>query len=317
MTDFEYGQTSAAVLADSISPHGVRLTTFELQFPRFILAEVNTHRMLSRNSASSRAIPPERLIERVLQRPFVPEFNARVKGMGVGDALSDTKQRQSRYAWLNARDAAVDAARQLIELDVDKSRVNRLLEPWLWHTAIVSGTEWAHFLALRDNPSAQPEFQLLAALIRVCLDRKPIELREDDWHLPLITDEEREIARRYNSEDATETLKHVSSSRCARVSFDRHADAEPLADTLRRYDRLLDGPHPSPMEHVARPFTEAEWRAVRARQLADTERQIDEYGEIRYPYWIEQMEFVGNLRGWVQHRKEIPNEAHAERTGVS
>ena len=48
---------SAKVIADSVSPKGIRLVTIECQFPRFILAQVNTHRVFSRNSASSRAIP--------------------------------------------------------------------------------------------------------------------------------------------------------------------------------------------------------------------------------------------------------------------
>src|SRR4051812_47823071 len=78
---------AAKILADSLSPEGIRLTTFEVTFPRFILAEFNTHRMLSRNSASSRAIPTEKLLKRVIDTPFVPSFNKRVKGMGVGEAL--------------------------------------------------------------------------------------------------------------------------------------------------------------------------------------------------------------------------------------
>src|ERR1700752_2852978 len=74
---------SVKILADSIS-RANRLTTFELTFPRFILAEVNTHRMLSRNSASSRAIPTEKIIDRLIEEPFIPTFNERAKGMGVG-----------------------------------------------------------------------------------------------------------------------------------------------------------------------------------------------------------------------------------------
>src|SRR5436305_974681 len=106
---------SATVLADSLSPSGTRLITLLVTFPRFILAEMNTHRVFSRNSASSRAIPPEKLIERVRTDPFVPEtFNQRVKGMNVGDPLAAENQGYAREWWLSARDAAVDAAEGLL-----------------------------------------------------------------------------------------------------------------------------------------------------------------------------------------------------------
>ena len=92
----------AEILADSIA-NDVRLTTVMATFPRFILAEINTHRVFSRNSASSRAIPTERLIERVMDNPFVPAtFNKRVKGMGVGSPLDESQQAEARHRWLRA-----------------------------------------------------------------------------------------------------------------------------------------------------------------------------------------------------------------------
>lgn len=131
------------ILADSVSPDGVRLTTLEVTFPRFILAEVNTHRMFSRNSASSRAIPPEKQIERVMEHPFIPEtFNTRVKGMGVGDALVGQDAAAAEETWLTARDNAVGAAEGLIALDCDKSRIDlaandaRARSPVSRHTAL-------------------------------------------------------------------------------------------------------------------------------------------------------------------------------------
>jgi thymidylate synthase ThyX len=178
---------SAKIIRDSRSPEGVRLTTFEVEFPRFILAEVNTHRVLSRNSASSRAIPTEKIVERVLADPFVPDFNKRVKGMGVGDPLNERDAKAARKSWLLARDDAVKAAKTLMRLDVDKSRVNRLLEPFMWHTAIITATEWSNFLALRTDRGAQPEFRLLALLMQDCLEKfEPYGLQWGEWHLPYI-----------------------------------------------------------------------------------------------------------------------------------
>src|SRR3954469_8833727 len=109
----------AKILADSISPDGVRLSTFEITFPRFILAEVNTHRVFSRNSASSRAIPTEKNIQRVAEDPYVPEtFNARVKGMGVGEAFDGEQAEAARNDWLEASADAIRHARFQNELGV-------------------------------------------------------------------------------------------------------------------------------------------------------------------------------------------------------
>lgn len=306
-SSLEYGDFGCNVLADSVSPDGVRLTTLEVQFPRFILAEVNTHRALSRNSASSRAIPTEKLMDRVRTKPFVPlTFNKRVKGMGVGEALHATSAERSKKAWLTACNHALFAARQLVDLDVDKSRVNRLLEPFLWHTAIISATEWDNMLALRDHPAAQPEFQVLAALMREAFtESTPCPLGEGAWHLPLVTAEELEqLDYEHDGQRRLEMLhelKLISASRCARVSYDKHADGELIENTIQRARRLMESGHLSPFEHVARPMTnddvaEGPWvMGVR-------------------PLWTgDEGFYCGNLRGWVQMRKEIQHEDRFDR----
>src|SRR4051812_10948707 len=101
---------NARVLADSISA-GMRLTTMEWTFPRCILAEVNTHRMLSRNAQSSRAIPTEALIQRVIDNPFIPEFRQNQKGMQAGDRLGQLAAEEAEVQWLASRDRMVSAAR--------------------------------------------------------------------------------------------------------------------------------------------------------------------------------------------------------------
>ena len=53
---------SARILLDSLSPSGARLTTMEVRYPRFIHSEMMTHRVFSRNAASSRAIPIKKMI---------------------------------------------------------------------------------------------------------------------------------------------------------------------------------------------------------------------------------------------------------------
>lgn len=126
-------QFSAKILADSLSPKGVRLTTFQVTFPRIILAEVNTHRMLSRNFASSRAIPHKRMVESIEANPFVPEFARNQKGMQAADALESEQQTEAEKAWKQALQQMIDTSETLsTKFGVHKQWTNRLLEPWMW-----------------------------------------------------------------------------------------------------------------------------------------------------------------------------------------
>jgi len=298
----------AKVLADSVSPAGHRLTTLEATFPRFVLAEFNTHRVFSRNSASSRAIPVAKQLRRVLDDPYVPiEFGSNKPGMQAGPALTGAARDAAEAEWLAARDDAVrhvlglitspenvagyddlhaclEAAQgQLKEppvgwLNVHKQVANRLLEPFMWHTVIVSATTWDNFFNLRCHPDAQPEIRLIASKMREALERSvPTRLEPGEWHLPLVGEAEREET------SSAEELAMVSIGRCARVSYLTHDGTRDLAADVALYDRLLESGHMSPMEHVARPMTPAE--------LAESE-------------------WSGNFQGWVAHRKLIPGESN-------
>lgn len=287
----------AEVLADSVSPDGVRLTTFRLTYPRFIHSEMMTHRVFSRNAASSRAIPTERLIDQVRKDPFVPAtFNARVAGMGVGEELDEGEQAQARNTWRIAARNASNSAEEL--LHTDKSRANRLLEPFLWYTAIFTGTEWDNFLALRDHEGAQPEIQAVARSIKRAFEAStPAELEHGQWHLPLVTREELAVSLPFG-DHALETAKKVSASRCARISYDRF-DEEPLEKTIERAEVLMGNGHFSPFEHVARPMVDddvAEGSWAMGVEPAHSSPMPGTY-------------FCGNFRGWVQFRKEIANES--------
>ena len=169
---------SAKVIADSILKPDYdnnpvsRITTMIVTFPRFILAEFNTHRMFSRNSASSRAIPFEKMLEVVQNNPFIPiAWQKHHKGMqgteyfggetcaeawslidrawGYSEYENKLAVDQLQKEWLNARDNAVQQAKYLSELEVTKQLCNRLLEPFMWHTVLVTATEWENFFYLR------------------------------------------------------------------------------------------------------------------------------------------------------------------------
>src|ERR1700722_3009673 len=160
---------SARVILDSISSAGHRLTTVETVMHRYVLAEFNTHRVFSRNSASSRAIPVKKQLNRVREDPAMPiSWPKDQSGMQGGEELDPTKGLDGMYegsphaVWLEARDAATDYAEKLSLLGVHKSVTNRLLEPFMWHTVIVTSSEWENFFALRCNPLAQPEIRAAA-----------------------------------------------------------------------------------------------------------------------------------------------------------
>jgi thymidylate synthase ThyX len=245
-------KTSAIIIADSFNGLS-RLTTFQVCFPRFILAEVNTHRVLSRNYRSSRAVPVSRLIEEVSADPFIPHAFTRNKpGMQGGDPLEEEESLRAETRWRQAAIQAAHAAASLAELGVHKQYANRMLEPFAYVHGVISGTEWDNFFKLRCHPDAQPEFHELAVLMRnQMIVNKPKKLIGNEWHPPYISDEE---AGMYNQR----MLLALSAARCAWVSYkpfdeSQRSDVEKAINTVKKLSG--DPMHASPFEHqaIARP----------------------------------------------------------------
>ncbi|MGB4761948.1 MAG: FAD-dependent thymidylate synthase [Candidatus Saccharimonas sp.] len=263
----------AKIIADSISETDDRLTTMEVTFPRMVLSEFNTHRAFSRNSASSRAIPLTKRIEQVREDPFVPEYwGENQSGMQAEQALGAKAANAAREEWMLALENALTTAEELDRLKVHKQLGNRVLEPFMWHTVIVTATEWSNFFALRANAMAQPEIRTIAEMM---LDQykhsDPVFVADGEWHLPLIQPDELELVRA-----EPELMRRVSAARCARVSYMTHDRKRDLSADETLYNRLVSGGHMSPLEHVATPTGNSD--------------------------------FVGNFRGWKQLRKFVPNE---------
>lgn len=255
--------------AEPDNPH--RLTTFLITFPRFILAEFNTHRMLSRNSASSRAIPISARIKEVKNDPFIPEhWGSAKRGMQAGpDIKSEDEKEASRY-WLEARDKCIHVAEQLDRLGVHKQLANRVLEPFSWVTVVVTATDWDNFFHLRTDEDAQPEFRKLAVMMREAYWSSVPQLKErNEWHLPFIEPEDR-IASEAD-------LIRASVGRCARVSYVTHKGVRDLSEDVKLANSLRANGHMSPYEHVA---------------ICQTKPHR-----------------VGNFIGWTQARKLLLNEA--------
>src|ERR1019366_3675940 len=113
-------EASAKIVLDSISPAGYRLTTFEVVFWRPVLAEVNTHRAFSRNSASSRAIPVKKTLDRIRNDLAYPVIWASEQpGMQGGEEIEQVAM--ARDIWKQASHQMIKAAEMLVGLGVHKS----------------------------------------------------------------------------------------------------------------------------------------------------------------------------------------------------
>lgn len=231
----------ARLLRSTRSPTGNTAHTFWLKYPRYIHSQLMTHRVFSRNTCSSRAIPVERLCGMVEAEPVEVRFAANQRGMVPGDPLEEMKAQEADQVWRDARGAAVAAARRLGELGVHKQWANRVLEPYAHVETLLTGTDFLGFFGLRCHADAQEEIQVLAGRMRALVEGEPI-LHHDTAHLPLgggITAYERIVS---------------CVQACARVSYLR-GGMEGGGDEL--FWRLLfpeDGPpHASPFEHVLFP----------------------------------------------------------------
>ena len=284
---------SAKIIADSVSPNAVRLTTFELEYPRFILAEVNTHRMLSKNSASSRAIPVERANEMIEKNPSMPvHWGKAQSGMSADHELEGDALIIAKKVWLDARDSAVYYSKQLAALGLAKQLTNRITEAWATMKSVVTGTEWANLLWLRNHDAAQPEFHALVELMAKEFEQsEPTKLEVGEWHLPYVD---------YMMLDMPlEDRIKISASCCAQVSYRRNDDS--IQKAIAVYDRLvgMDRLHASPFEHQGTPIPQF---YTNGERWPAGVTHLDRNGQ----YWS------GNFKGWIQLRKTLENENHTE-----
>jgi len=271
--------TSARVIADSINESGDRVTTLELEYPRIILAEFNTHRIFSRNTASSRAIPVKTMLKNIWNNMFVPWYwGANQSGMQAKVQLSKPRSLIANTLWKTGVCINLLGSYLLSSIGVHKQLANRNTEYASYIKTIVTSTDFDNFISLRLHPDAQPEIADLAYKIKVALENsKPVLLKEGEWHTPYVNSTRNNIRKltyylpfprieQVNKEQA----KKVSVSCCAQVSY-RKSDTS-IDKAIRITDALSKSRpiHASPFEHVCTP------------------------GIGR-----------GNLKGWIQYRQEI------------
>jgi thymidylate synthase ThyX len=296
------GNIKATVVADSISKAGQRITTFELEYHRYVHSEFMTHRQFSRNAASSRAIPVERVIEQVLNNPARPtHWGKNQSGMQAKEECtervisirSDTTVTREE-AWGEAAGKAVSMAKHLNLAGYHKQIVNRILEPYQFIKVVVTATEYENFFYLRNHADAQPE---IAELARVMLEAReqsePELLAAGEWHLPYVKESIKGILDMGVGVDLEMQIK-LSASLCAQVSY-RKSD-ESLEKALKIYDQLvtMKPVHASPFEHQATPMACQEDKLSFSHMDAGITHVSVDGG-----YWS------GNFKGWIQNRQLI------------
>lgn len=286
-----------SIVADSISAHDKRITTFKLRYWRGIHSELMTHRGLSKCAGSSRARPSQAIIDQVRNDPWGPlHWGKNQPGMQASEEISETEIEEIKSCWRSAANGAADYAQILLNNNLHKQVVNRLLEPFTFIDVVLTGTEFNNFFALRDHEAADPTIRDLAVRMKQARDDStPKLLGYKDWHLPFISEDDYVIAQDYlregnlmPSKEALEALLvKISVARCARTSYKAFdGTVSPIEKDLQLYQTLVvESPlHASPAEHQAQPDI------LIANDL-----------------WANK-KLHGNLVGWRQYRKSLDNE---------
>jgi len=311
---------SAKVICDSINEQGVRLTTFEIEYPRFILAELNTHRQLSRNSSSSRAIPIKKMLSTIDDNMAVPVYWGKAKsGMQADGEVNEDDVWWYREKWEFAYDEVSYRVKQLSDLvegkegfmkALHKQIPNRLIEPFQMMKTVITGTDWDNFFNLRLHPDSQPEICMLAYKMYVAMqESSPNLLHSEEYHTPYVKSLRDSTGSLFyfDADDNYLTLSDaikISAASCASVSY--RTEGMTLEKAEKIFDMLIKAEvvHSSPFEHLATPvkpkYSELGCVRVNCSEPQSWEEgvtHINKQGEL----------CSGNLRGFISYRHLLPN----------
>lgn len=276
---------TANIVARSVCDNQ-EIITFELEYPRFIHSEFMTHRVFSRNGASSRAIPIKKQIEHIREFTAQPvSWGKNKTGMQATELIENPEI--AIQVWNLARDYAIQSAENMIELGIHKQISNRILEPFSHMKVVLTATEFSNWFELRDHEDAQPEIQELAKKMKEAMEKTPPKnLDFDEWHMPYYN-------HGFWSRDCSESLEDaiaISASCCAQVSYRKLDDSLDKAKNI--YERLIASKpiHASPFEHQACPMKiDNDWKNIPGIT------HLDKNGN----HWS------NNFKGWIQYRSLI------------
>lgn len=314
---------TAKVICDSISEQGVRLTTFEIEYPRIVMSEFNTHRSVSKNSSSSRAIPVSKMLEHTQTVNLKPVyFGSKKAGMQAGKELVGGDLINAKLFWESALFDAVTWATELDELGVAKEVTNRLVEPFQLVKVVCTATDWDNFFNLRLHPDADPNICMLAyKMYKAMEESKPYELKEGEYHLPYVEtehwgedikyfvfevsfDDDQSYGMKCEKYLTLDEAIKISAASCASVSYRTEGMTLEKADKI--FDMLIKAEvvHSSPFEHIATPvkpkYNELGYVRVNCSEPQSWEEGVthmNKQGQL----------CSGNLRGFIQYRHLLTN----------
>lgn len=315
------GGVVVKIIADSIvrkAPKGditetaARGTTLELTYPRIVHSEFMTHRILSKNASSSRAVPIKDFVKLARETPAKPvEWGSNNPGMRSETLLDVEAAGEVERLWEDAARNAAESAEKMDALGAHKQIANRLLEPFQFMRTVVTGAEWNNFNWLRVDKDADPTIHELAKCMKeAMIASTPENLKFGQWHTPYVQHvthpETGGFAYAVDGEDGlvyltVEEALAISASCCAQVSYRRLNSTKDKA--LDIFGRLLSGNkvHASPFEHQLTPlpyhFYEKDlhqpWNWPKG--VTSVTKNLDYYS--------------GNIKGFVQHRQLLVNNA--------
>ena len=290
---------TAKVICDSVSPDGVRITTLEIEYPRFIHGEFMTHRSLSKNSSSSRAIPIQKMLDQIESNMAIPIYWGKNKsGMQAVEEVSKFDEAKSVLSWERSFKYTKERVLDMVDIGLHKQVPNRLTETFQMMKVVVTGTDWDNFFNLRIHKDAQPEICMLAYKIYKAMEEAdPVKLKVRDWHLPYVNigwNGKGDITyfnENFEVIDLYDAIK-ISPSCCAQVSYRNTNMSLEKADKIFNMLIKSDVLHASCFEHLATPIRSQEG-LINGWDFGITHQ--NKQGQL----------FSGNLRGWISYRQQL------------
>ena len=324
------------IAADSLNTFGNRITTFILTYPRIVHSELMTHRVFSRNAASSRAVPVKKMIESVRNNMFTPLAVQKAhKGMQGSDYFEGVELEQAKQLWIESAELALQQAEKMEKFGITKQLINRILEPYQYYQVLVTATEWENFFSLRcpkyyaeginkhyrswkdlsiDFPAcenyseldrlkvnqsqAEIHIQKIAEMMYDAMNESnPEQLAEGMWHIPFMSRIDSSKLKSVRGKDITEEMVKISTAMAARTSYTVIGDGKEID-----YQKMIElHDRLIEMRHDS-PFEHC------AKAMSDEEYQNFRKGYTTASFRGETRGWANNYRGFVQYRYLIENQ---------
>lgn len=215
-----------------MSPDECRLITYSAQYWRGTHSEEMTHRMHSRNSASTRAIPLRVQLRNLLKQAFMPaQFGTAKGGMEPDAPLTGAKLAEARDIWLTARDRELTG---MIELMIGREHASRLLgyDPQNGHaSAAMIEEHLEEIIALVPVPDKDGKMPDLtdSSVLNVAKQLAGRLIEPHMWHTMVVTVSESQIQNYLNLRDHPAAQGEITTNA-------RNVRAAIAASTPKRLD---------------------------------------------------------------------------------